>query len=129
MALGEQIRRMRENRGMTLTELARSAGVSKAYLSQLETERNSHPSAEIVLGICRSLGCSVEVLLGAGIPELEVPETAVASRSLRTLAREENLDSGAIQMLSGISYNGRQPTSVEGWRIILQAIRESTEGV
>jgi len=114
---------------MTLTELSRRCRISKAYLSQLETGHSSRPSAEFVIRICHILGCSIEVLLGAEDLGLTAPELADFPLSLRTLAREENLDTDALLMLSQISYDGRQPKSVEGWRTILEAIRKSTEGV
>ena len=127
MALGEQIRRIRESRGLNLTGLAKRCRISKAYLSQLENGHSSRPSAEFIIRICRALGCSVEAVLGAR--ELEPAMTGLAGVpvSLRTLAREEKLDTEAVVMLSQISYDGRQPTSVEAWRIILEAIRKSTE--
>ena len=41
---GERLRALREARGMTLTEMARSLHVSPAYLSALEHGRRGRPS-------------------------------------------------------------------------------------
>lgn len=38
---GAKVRLLRENAGLTLTELARRARVSKAFLSQIETEQKN----------------------------------------------------------------------------------------
>ena len=46
---------------------------------------------------------------------------------LRALAKEEHLSDDDITMLSKISYKGRRPTSMGGWRNVLKAIRQSTE--
>lgn len=129
MAVGENIRRIRESRGLSLTNLAKRCKISKAYLSQLENGHNSRPSAEFVVRICRVLGCSLEAALG--VKELQPVTDGLAGvpTSLRALAREENLDTNAVVMLSHISYNGRQPTSVESWRKILGAIRSSTDSL
>jgi len=127
MALGEQIRRIRESRGLSLTDLAKRCRISKAYLSQLENGHSSRPSAEFVVRICRALGCSVETVLGVRESEPAMTGSVGVSVSLRTLAQDEKLDTEAVAMLSQISYSGRQPTSVEAWRTILEAIRRSTE--
>ena len=127
MALGERIRQIRKSRRLTLTDLARRCKISKAYLSQLENGHNSRPSAEFVIRICRALGCSVEAVLGTKELGVAIPGLAGVPVSLRTLAREENLDTDALLMLSQISYDGRQPTSIEAWRTILETIRMSTE--
>ena len=127
MVLSERIRAMRSKSGLTLTSLARRARVSKAYLSQLENGRVSHPSAEVVVKISRALGCTVDTLLGAKVAEPLWRNGSAVPQSLRALAREENLPIEHITMLSQISYQGRQPTSVEGWRLILEAIRNSIQ--
>jgi transcriptional regulator with XRE-family HTH domain len=43
MAFGKNIRRAREGRDMTLTELARRVQVSIAYLSRIERKRENPP--------------------------------------------------------------------------------------
>ena len=127
MALGERIRWIRESCGLSLTDLAKRCRISKAYLSQLENGRSSRPSAEFIVRISRALGCSVDALLGSRELEPAMAGLVEVPVSLHALAREENLDNEALVMLSHISYNGHQPKSIESWRIILEAIRKSTE--
>jgi transcriptional regulator with XRE-family HTH domain len=43
MAFGHYLRRQREERDMTLTELARRVEISIAYLSRIERERDRPP--------------------------------------------------------------------------------------
>jgi len=127
MSLGSTIREARINRGFTLNELAKAAGVSKAYLSQLENEKFSNPTTDILKKLSVSLNISIETLLNFTGLSLSGGQNASTPAQLRALAREEHLDNQDIDMLSHITYRGRQPNSVEGWRDVLKAIRSSTE--
>ena len=127
MSLGSTIREARKNHGFTLNQLAKLAGVSKAYLSQLENEKFSNPTTDILKKLSGSLDISIETLLNfTGLP-LTMGQLSGTPAQLRTLAREEHLDNEDINMLSRIIYRGKQPNSVEGWRDVLKAIRQSTE--
>jgi len=65
--LGDFIRDQRETAKISLRELARSAGVSNPYLSQIERGLR-HPSAEILQQIAKGLRISAEALyIQAGI--------------------------------------------------------------
>lgn len=55
MNFGEYIKKMRNKKGLSSRELARRAGVSQAYLSQLETGKNNNPTAEIISKISKAL--------------------------------------------------------------------------
>lgn len=127
MAIGERIKSLRKRRGLTLTQLAKRSRISKAYLSQLESGHSSNPSAEVVAKICTVLGCSMEAVLINSNVELIVPPRTVVPRSLVALAREDDLEEEDVTMLSRITYRGLRPTTVEGWRNILQTIRRSVE--
>ncbi len=68
-SLGEYIRDQRETAKISLRELAKSAGVSNPYLSQIERGLRK-PSAEILQQIAKALRISAEVLyVQAGILE------------------------------------------------------------
>ena len=127
MGIGERLKELRKNQRITLRQLALKSKVSKAYLSQLENERFSNPSTEIITKLCYALGVSVGVILG-----LENNPTITSSKvnvplNLITLAEEEKLNEEELSMLSGISYKGKQPKSIEDWRAVLQVIQKSTE--
>ncbi len=49
MALGEIIRKRREQRGLTQDQLAQQAGISKPYLSNIETGKAKNPPSDSVL--------------------------------------------------------------------------------
>lgn len=53
---GEQLRALREARGLPLKDMAAGLGVSAAYLSALEHGRRSRPSRRFVHRVCHYLG-------------------------------------------------------------------------
>lgn len=127
MPIGQQIKRRREEQGLSLTDLARLAGISKGYLSEMENNPSARPSAATLFKIASALGTSVGELLGKSGPDsqsvnLDVPE------SLREFAEEANLPDADIRMLAGIRYRGKPPKTVGDWRYIYESIRLRTEG-
>lgn len=127
MPMGQEIKRRREEQGLSLTDLARLAGVSKGYLSEIENNPSARPSAATLFKIASALGTSVGELLGKGGSDtqpvnLDIPE------SLREFAEEANLPDAEIRMLAGIRYRGKPPKTVDDWRYIYESIRLRTEG-
>jgi transcriptional regulator with XRE-family HTH domain len=129
VAIGVEIRNRREEQGLSLTDLARLAGVSKGYLSQIEADATKRPSANTLFKIATALGTSIGELVGRdqGTTEalggtVEVPD------SLRALAQEDHLPDAEVRMLAGIRYRGKTPKTVSDWRYIYESIRRSTEG-
>jgi transcriptional regulator with XRE-family HTH domain len=79
--IGGYIRAQRENAKVSLRQLARAAGISNPYLSQVERGLRT-PSAEILQQIARGLRISAEALyVRAGILE-ERPAGAVTDAIL-----------------------------------------------
>jgi transcriptional regulator with XRE-family HTH domain len=54
-ALGFLLRKLREDRGLSLRELAQLAGVDHAYIYRLETGAKEAPSDDVLLKLFRSL--------------------------------------------------------------------------
>jgi transcriptional regulator with XRE-family HTH domain len=79
--IGSYIRSQRESAQVSLRQLARTAGVSNPYLSQIERGLRK-PSAEILQQIAKGLRISAEALyVKAGILE-EKPASAVTDAVL-----------------------------------------------
>lgn len=75
--LGGYIRSQREDARLSLRKLAKLAGVSNPYLSQIERGLRN-PSAEILQGIARALEISSETLyVRAGLLDEVQPEVGV----------------------------------------------------
>jgi transcriptional regulator with XRE-family HTH domain len=81
-AIGEFIREQREQAQVSLRQLARLAGVSNPYLSQIERGLRK-PSADILQQIAKGLRISAEQLyVRAGILETRIGDPGVATAIL-----------------------------------------------
>lgn len=60
--LGDNIRRIREERNMSQRELAKSIDISHEYLNRIEKGKNNNPSLEILQKLANILNCSVNDL-------------------------------------------------------------------
>jgi len=61
--MGQNIHKIRKMRGLTLSELAERAQISKSYLSNIERNLNQNPSIQIVEKIAKVLGVDFRTLL------------------------------------------------------------------
>ena len=81
MHIGERIKRQRVKRGYTQTELAERSGVKQSLISRLEGGSRDNPSADVLRGLARALGCTADYLIGMyeeKDEESELVTTAVA---------------------------------------------------
>jgi len=124
MNVGAKIRELREDKGLSLSELARQAGISKAYLSQIEAGKTTRPSGEALLRIASVLGSSVAALLGAQTVGYRKSEVMV-SPSLHKFAKKEKIGREDMLMLARIRYQGKQPQTSEDWKFLYEAIKRS----
>ena len=119
---GDRIRKYRDDAGLSLNQLASSAGVSKGYLWSLENEPDKRPSAETLYAIAEALGVTMSSLLGRRLltkQPTDIPD------SLREFAEEKGLPETDVQMLVGIEFRGVRPQTRERWEHIYNAIRMS----
>src|SRR5260370_7141245 len=68
-ALGQRIRRLRQQRGMSLAKVS-GGDVSRAFLNQVELGR-SQPSTRVLRVIAGRLGTEVDYLLEGRLPNLD----------------------------------------------------------
>jgi transcriptional regulator with XRE-family HTH domain len=129
MLVGQNIRRFRKDAGVSLSELAERAGVSKGYLSALENEdiatAKRRPSGQSLYKVAAALGVSVADLLGEqahAIEPLQIPA------SLREFAEQESLPEADVIMLTRIEFRGEQPRTADAWGFLYRAIKYSTSG-
>lgn len=62
MNVGENIRRIRESKGITQAWLAEQAGISQAMLCQIE-RGTKNPSLQVGKAIAEAVGCCIEDLV------------------------------------------------------------------
>jgi transcriptional regulator with XRE-family HTH domain len=134
--VGSRIRRYRKEKNISLSRLARDAGISKGYLWNLENppegDHHQRPSGETLYVIAKALGVTMSDLLGR---KLMIERDATADPALEKFAEEDGLSQADVEMLASIQWRGDKPTSVDRWRYIYRSIvmsrsldTESTEG-
>ena len=64
MHIGEKIRRLRLERGLTQTELADRAKVSQGIISRLENRVRHNVNADVLKQLAKALGCTTDYLVG-----------------------------------------------------------------
>ncbi len=126
MNLSQKIRHLRKEKGLSLNKLAERAGISPAYLSQLENDVSKQPSAEILLKIASALRTTIADLLDKPV-RVQAKDFGEMPDGLRELIDEhgETLDirEEDVKMLMSIRYRGNQPKTPEDWEHILRTIR------
>lgn len=79
--LGQRIRAVREERGLTQQAVARSAGIATDMVSRLENGHYTSPGLRTLLRIAEGIGVSLAALLpDAPSTASAAPETALKSR-------------------------------------------------
>ncbi len=123
--IGARIKLYRGELGLSLSQLAEAAGVSKSYLSSLENRQaDKRPSANVLFRLAKALGVTMADLLGQ---EVNFTEATVIEPTLQEFAANEKLSAGDVRMLASIKFRGDPPKSVDRWRYIYQALRTSRE--
>jgi transcriptional regulator with XRE-family HTH domain len=98
--LGERVRALRRERGLTLEVLAGRSGVSRAMISKLERgEKN--PTLVVAAKVAEGLGVSLSQLVGVE----ERRQAAVVPKERRMVVRDP--DTGFERQLLAPSFGGR----------------------
>lgn len=61
--IGERIKRIRLQKGISLTELAEKAGVAKSYISSIERNLQQNPSIQFLTKVANVLHVPIDALL------------------------------------------------------------------
>jgi transcriptional regulator with XRE-family HTH domain len=97
-----RLRRVREQRGLTLTEMSERTGISKSTLSRLENGQR-RPSLELLLPLAQAYRVPLDELVGApevGDPRIRLKPRTVHGRTVLPLTR---------------------PGGVQAWKILIPA--------
>jgi transcriptional regulator with XRE-family HTH domain len=123
MKLGDKIRTLREEAGLTQGQLATSSAVSQGYLSQLENGEVKNPSAAVLLRVAEAMHVdSDELFEAAGYPTV---------RTLRRVYQgyESTVDSELLHYLAGLSREKQRRllSLLEGIEKLVMAEASPTE--
>lgn len=124
LSVGRRVRAERQKAGLSLSQLAEQAGLTKAYLVRLETQ-GGNPSLDSLVAIADALELTVADLLDRPRLVLDEEETEIPA-SLRAYAEDARLSSVEVRQLASIKWRAAErPHSVERWRFIHQSLRAS----
>jgi transcriptional regulator with XRE-family HTH domain len=104
--VGPRLRRVRERRGLTLTALAATTGISKSTLSRLESGQRK-PSLELLLPLTEAFHLPLDELVGA--PRIGDPRVRLTPRT-----RNGRLVYPLTQQSSGMAV----------WKVVIPPERE-----
>lgn len=129
--VGERIREVREEQGLTQDQLAQGAGVSNGFLSDVENNKRNIGS-KYLLQVADVLGASVEYLLRgearlpvAREPIVIPPELDQAAEELGlSYAETATLVQAQQSVVARRSQQGVRELSVDGWKKLHSAIQD-----
>ncbi|MBI2842741.1 MAG: helix-turn-helix domain-containing protein [Armatimonadetes bacterium] len=124
-ALGARVTGARTAKGVSVAQLAELAGVSKAYMHQIENGECKRPSAQVMFDIANVLGTSVGYLLGR-TPDTPEPGKVRIPASLRRFAElHQEIGKEDVEMLARIRHRGDQPKTEKDWEYLWESIKRS----
>jgi transcriptional regulator with XRE-family HTH domain len=107
--VGPRLKRIRQERGVTLTALSATTGISKSTLSRLETGQR-RPSLELLLPLALAYRVPLDELVGApevGDPRVRLKPRRVNGRTVIPLTR--------------------QPGGVQAWKIVVPTTKSKPD--
>jgi transcriptional regulator with XRE-family HTH domain len=121
MSLAERIRKLREDKDLSLDELAEMAKISKTYLWELErdTAGAKKPSADVLLRIANGLSTTLADLLS--LETVKIQQAAVelppSLREFQSRMAEWNtpLTEQDLRDLAVMKFRGGQPQTADQW--------------
>ena len=129
--LGDRIRDCRQTRGWRLEDLAKKAGVSKGFLSDLENNKQKNVGVDYLRRIAGALDVSLHYLTTGRAAAPSASEVQLPA-SLVDFAKEEQLSVNRTMMLLDarrqiVSHrsNGSKSEDLENfnWRLFYQALK------
>lgn len=134
MSLAERIRKLREDKELSLDELAARAKISKTYLWELErdTDGTKKPSADVLLRIANGLSTTLADLLS--LETVKIQEAAVelppSLKEFQSRMASQNtpLTEDDLRDLAVMKFRGGQPQTADQWHqlylLLVNSIRK-----
>ena len=129
-AVGPRLRKVREQRGVTLTEVATRTGMSKSTLSRLENGQR-RPSLELLLPLAQVYRVPLDDLVGApevGDPRIRLKPRRVNGRTVLPLTHPGGVQ--AWKIVIPMSQSTPQPRAHDGyeWLYVLSGRMRLIQG-
>ena len=126
MTLAEKLKSLREEKKLSVAELAEQSGVSKPYIWQIEDGRRKNPTGEVLRKLASALGTTVPELMGApaGIREDALADMPSALREfVKRRGKACDVRPEDVEMLKLIHYRGKRPKASADWELIFLFLR------
>ena len=142
--LGTRIALLREQRGMSLGDLADATGIAKSYFSKLEKGESLNLGLATLASVAKVLGMTVHDLLPRpGLPEagdaVRVSESSVRFEviaddipaALQAFLEEERASGHPVpddtaRALAVLKLRGKRPETKEDYRLLYAVLRRVT---
>ncbi|WP_227394771.1 helix-turn-helix domain-containing protein [Jeotgalibacillus aurantiacus] len=111
--IGENIYKIRREKGMTLSELAERSGVSKSYLSNIERNLKQNPSIQVIEKIAKVLEVDVKRLLNMPSSSKENKEWTEFIQELKDHGVDKNQLKEYRMILEYIKWKNEQRNGTE----------------
>jgi transcriptional regulator with XRE-family HTH domain len=134
MSIGERIRAVRQQRHLTMQQLADAAGISQSHVSLIERS-HTQPSVEKLVRLARALDVTLADLVdaeGRGAGPGQASDSAAESTEdlapgLAELRADPTFGSELtddwLRLLSSLSLRGRRPTKKRDWLALYLLMR------
>ncbi|MCA9013297.1 MAG: helix-turn-helix transcriptional regulator [Planctomycetaceae bacterium] len=127
--LASRLRKIRDDRGLSLDEVAVKAGISKTYLWELErdTDGLKKPSADVLLRIAKALSTTLAELLA--LATVKAPDGPVEIPPSLNEFRDRmggQLTAQDLQELAATKFRGAQPQTVDEWHQLYFVLMNTT---
>lgn len=113
--LGRQVLTKRKEKELSQEDLGNLAGISRNYVSLIERGEAHNISMKVINQLAVALGASPAELTGE-TSWVMIPPT------LREYGIQHNMPYEVIDTLAHIPKRGKEPTSIEGWQGLYNAI-------
>lgn len=133
MVIGVNVKKYRELKDYSLSDLAEKAGVSKAFLWEIEQGNSKRPGAEVLFKIATALDVTVAELMGKKLPKVKSPEIQPEiNKGLKEFIEERKrqgnpLDQEEIMSLAYVQLRGGRPQTKDDWAFVYAALKRSTD--
>lgn len=116
--LASRLRKIRNDRGLSLDDVAGKAKISKTYLWELERDiaGTKKPSADVLLRIAQALSTTLAELLA--LATVKAPQGTVEIPPSLSEFRDrmgDQLSIQDLQELAAMKFRGSQPQTVDEW--------------
>jgi XRE family transcriptional regulator, master regulator for biofilm formation len=106
--IGKNIYKIRKKRGLTLSELAERASISKSYLSNIERNVNQNPSIQVLEKIAMVLYVDLKLLLIKNGSKIESPAM---------------LESEWVDFVHELKESGVKKDQLQDYKLVIEFIK------